>query len=46
MFPKTLIVSFYALTKLCGSSIDIGNARESWYFGMWVWWEWDFMKFF
>ena len=46
MFPKALIVSFYSLTKFCRSGINIRNAGESWYFGKWVRWKWDFMKFF
>ena len=45
-FLKTLIMSFYSLTKLLGSPIDIRNTGESFYFRKWVRWEWDFMKLF
>ena len=46
MFPKALIVCFYPLTKLFCSAIYIRDRRESFYFGKWVRWEWDFVKLF
>ena len=46
MFPEALIVCFDSLTKLFCSAINIGDRRESFYFGKWVRWEWDFVKLF
>ena len=46
MFPKALIMCFYSLAKLFCSEIDVGNRRETFYFGKWVRWEQDFVKLF
>ena len=44
MFLEALIMCFDALSKLFCSAIDVGDRRESFYFGKWVRWERDFVK--